>query len=521
MKYLILSIFVFFINVPVNSHAVTTVQANAYLGWDWDSLQSSVPDSHLKKMIDHIKDIGYKGITFDYMVDVADDGTVSNSRPHNRMLEYIRYANSKGLLVDTKLHWVRLADNGNINQWNIAKNFNYEKFFIDAEVYLVNSSSVFQSLNVHGFYIGTENDQFYSSKYHDRWASIISKIRSNYKGKIYYDGLYFGLNAGNLMEPVGIWDLVDEIGLSFTPHLASGSVNDLNKLKSLYLFSDATLLNGNKFLTNKPCAWAQPVLSVVDDLKMLSAKYGKPIRFGESVVQPISNNNCGYTFHGDLVTNNVIVDRDAQIRGYRALIETINEQLDGIVVGMHVHGYEPWQDFRNNPSDSFSYWKNYDGMTGSVTEKVLEGYLRQWNPVESTIEPLPSSPNNEVIGGTTGTGSTPTYVDPIATTVNSDVTQGSTINNTTVEHMPIYPGPNTTVSVTLKGAQGSVGTSIDGIDCGTRCSYQFTKGTTIVLTATPAQGQKFKNWGGACGGNKPICRVRLNNFVKNVTATFK
>lgn len=86
---------------------------------------------------------------------------------------------------------------------------------------------------------------------------------------------------------------------------------------------------------------------------------------------------------------------------------------------------------------------------------------------------------------------------------------------------PEYPAPNSSVTISVKGQSGSVASEPIGIECGSRCSYQFTKGSTITLTAVPDSGHRIKNWGGACGGNKPTCRLKLNSFNKKVTLTFK
>lgn len=51
--------------------------------------------------------------------------------------------------------------------------------------------------------------------------------------------------------------------------------------------------------------------------------------------------------------------------------------------------------------------------------------------------------------------------------------------------------------------QGSITSSPGGIDCGADCSETVVNGTTLTLTATPADGWEFAGWTGACDGLTP------------------
>lgn len=86
------------------------------------------------------------------------------------------------------------------------------------------------------------------------------------------------------------------------------------------------------------------------------------------------------------------------------------------------------------------------------------------------------------------------------------------------------PGPDTApppVTLTVKKdglGQGLVNSVPAGINCGTKCSESFAKGTTIALTATPVAPSLFGGWAGACNG-KADCLITLDQ-AKDVTATF-
>ncbi len=83
------------------------------------------------------------------------------------------------------------------------------------------------------------------------------------------------------------------------------------------------------------------------------------------------------------------------------------------------------------------------------------------------------------------------------------------------EGFALYP---VTVEKTGTG-QGTVSGSPGSISCGAACSGEFITGTTLTLTATPAQGSVFAHWsGGGCSGAGP-CTTTVNK-AKTVKAVF-
>ncbi len=76
---------------------------------------------------------------------------------------------------------------------------------------------------------------------------------------------------------------------------------------------------------------------------------------------------------------------------------------------------------------------------------------------------------------------------------------------------------NAALSVSVTGS-GAVTSSPTGISCPSTCSANFTGGSQVTLTATPADGWGFSGWGGACSG-VGNCVVTMN-AAQSVTATF-
>lgn len=81
------------------------------------------------------------------------------------------------------------------------------------------------------------------------------------------------------------------------------------------------------------------------------------------------------------------------------------------------------------------------------------------------------------------------------------------------------PGPQTVVLTV--GGSGDVASNPAGINCSnatTACSQAFAAGTSVALTATPATGNVFVGWTGACSGTA-ACVLSVN-ATENVGATF-
>ncbi len=83
-------------------------------------------------------------------------------------------------------------------------------------------------------------------------------------------------------------------------------------------------------------------------------------------------------------------------------------------------------------------------------------------------------------------------------------------------------GPSVEYQLKVKNEDTSAGTVTSepaGIECGSICSAEFTKGETIELKAEPKTGFVFAGWSGACSG-EGTCSVAMGE-VEGVTVAWK
>jgi hypothetical protein len=75
-------------------------------------------------------------------------------------------------------------------------------------------------------------------------------------------------------------------------------------------------------------------------------------------------------------------------------------------------------------------------------------------------------------------------------------------------------------SVTItKSGNGNVSSADKLLSCGSKCAAGVNAGTLVTLTASPASGNAFTGWSGACNGSNPTCSLTVNEAL-NVTAAF-
>ena len=77
-----------------------------------------------------------------------------------------------------------------------------------------------------------------------------------------------------------------------------------------------------------------------------------------------------------------------------------------------------------------------------------------------------------------------------------------------------------TLTVSITGS-GTVYSTPSGINCGSDCTHNYTKGTMLILKALPATGYVFSGWGVAClGVTTDYCTLTMD-ANKSASAVFK
>src|SRR5579863_7356011 len=71
---------------------------------------------------------------------------------------------------------------------------------------------------------------------------------------------------------------------------------------------------------------------------------------------------------------------------------------------------------------------------------------------------------------------------------------------------------------TAGGGGGTISSTPAGIDCGKACTANFTSGTQVTLTASPATNSFFAGWSGDCSGTG-VCKVTVTQNT-SVMASF-
>lgn len=93
----------------------------------------------------------------------------------------------------------------------------------------------------------------------------------------------------------------------------------------------------------------------------------------------------------------------------------------------------------------------------------------------------------------------------------------SEARSATASFAPV-PAVQWTLDLSVAGS-GVVRSAPAGIDCGSSCSAPFADGSTVVLTATPAAGQVFSAWSGACSGTQASCTLAMTQ-ARSAAASF-
>lgn len=328
--------------------------------------------------VDKLKSAGYSGITIDYNVDVAATGQVLNTYKHDRMWTILAYAKSIGMTPNLKVHWgvpasPGIVENqcGNLNTWTTpVTGFDMNLFLTGVKAHFTDISPKAEAAGVKLMFLGTENDNLFTAQYHAQWADIVTTIRTSYKGKIAYDGNYLGVTY-QPFEQVGIWDLVDKIGISFYPSLQPTPATTVAEVVEKYVSRPAQYC-----VTPTTCSNTYAIPNIVAHIKALSTNYGKEIIIGEVNWAAFSTTLNGFVSPQEMTPAQLVVDENQRKFAYSAFFEIMNNAnyLDGVVTGVNIWGYDFWQTRPGMPADWVATFP-ITQLLGTPTESMIKPFI--------------------------------------------------------------------------------------------------------------------------------------------------
>jgi hypothetical protein len=334
-----------------------------------DGKISDLSDATLFARIDRAKLAGYSGLTIDYNVMVDESGAiVPETTPRytdERMWQLVAYAKSIGMNANLKVHWSG-PDNecGNLNDFNTPAGFNMDTYFATVKAHFVKIAPRAQAAGVNEMYLGTENNAYVIAKYHDKWADIVQTIRASFSGTITFDGTYMGTDWGQGFFDIAIWDLVDKIGISFYPVLSATPLTLPEAIKTFSYRTDVS--TGNQ--------WGGTRVSVIDDMKAVSVKYGKKIILGEVNFNASTESLRNYVPINAAWAATHPVDQSQRVIAYTALFTVLNTELKDVVTGVNIWG-SPVEILTPSRPEEYKIQSRYEELFDTVTEVAIKPFI--------------------------------------------------------------------------------------------------------------------------------------------------
>jgi hypothetical protein len=110
--------------------------------------------------------------------------------------------------------------------------------------------------------------------------------------------------------------------------------------------------------------------------------------------------------------------------------------------------------------------------------------------------------------GTATLAGTPTEIGANTVSVQVVDSNSATATHEFVINVIESTPPRQTLTLEITG-QGMVSSTPAGINCGSECVAEFAENTSLTLSATPADGFRFREWRGDCSGNKNQLTINL------------
>lgn len=274
-----------------------------------------------------VKSVGGNAIALDWMVEFADNGTMSANGGSQHpswadIASVMARAKALGFYVILKPHVISTQCCGqNRNSGNTDVSiFLPSNFFPAWTAYLLDMSKNLPIQNANAIAIGTELD-FLDWRYRSYWVSLIQSMRIVYSGAVTYDSMFSQYQGSKDIGDVVFWDLVDFISCSFYVRLTQDNSASIPVLTQL--------------MRNNPQV---DIIDAIGYLKQISTQYGKQVFTLEGGYQSANGALWGVN---DFYGVNAIENQDLQSRGLDAYLSALNADQGTWLKGVSLWDLQP------------------------------------------------------------------------------------------------------------------------------------------------------------------------------------
>ncbi len=306
-----------------------------------------------------VKSEGGNAVVLDWMVEFADDGTMSSNGgsthpPWADIVSVVTRAKALGLYVVLKPHVISTqccGQNRNSTNTNIEK-FLPATFFPAWRSYLLDMIGRLPMQSVDAVSIGTELD-ILDWQFRSEWASTIQAVRGVYRGAVTYDAMFSQYSGAKDVGDVVFWDLVDFISCSFYVRLSQNDTLSAPTLSAL--------------MRNTP---GVDITDPITYLEQIANKHGKQIFTLEGGYQSANGALWGVNdFYGAAATEN----QDLQSRGLEAYLFTLNFNQGNWLKGVSLWDLQP-RHWRPHTWDDPNYRNGWGIYHKSAADTVKKWY---------------------------------------------------------------------------------------------------------------------------------------------------
>ena len=334
----------------------------ATIGWYYDALQSNFSDATLHGFVDHLANLGFNEITYRFNVNVAKTGEVLNTYKQDRLDQLIAYTQSKGMGINLVTNWVYDGTQEIVGTgWpSIPTGFDTTKFLTGVSKYFKTASTHAEVVKAKTLYVGFENYPFVTSEYHSQWATIIADIKSKFHGSVSYisDTNWWPITN------VGIWDLVDTIGVLVNPNMGNSAPISVQDVEQYYFQNPVDGKN------------------TVKDLIELSRTYNKKLIleawFGN--FDTVLNGNTDPFYAGNSLAKPLPINLQAAKIAFEGTLDVVNKNLSTVTDGFGIGEYDVWVfgTWTGDPATVYlvSTWKDYTPWGNPIAEAAISQFLK-------------------------------------------------------------------------------------------------------------------------------------------------